>query len=208
MIRDVLRRVPLALLSVPLAGAGWFTAHSVAYRLAVPDSHDRAELLSATGHGYLELEPIFIACGLLLMSAGLFASVTQGIGDRPQGRLPVWLFTLMPALGFIVLEHLERMVGHHGFPYALALEPTFLIGLALQLPFAVAAVSFSYALHALAHALGRLLRHWTRPVGPLYAAAQPVPVARLMLEAALPLAPALMPGRGPRAPPAALSAGM
>jgi hypothetical protein len=208
MIREVQRRVPLALLSVPLAGAGWLTAHSVAYRLAVPDSHDRAELLSATGHGYLELEPIFIACGLLLMSAGLFASVSEGIRDRPQGRLSVWLFALTPVLGFVVLEHLERIVVHRGVPYALALEPTFLIGVALQLPFAVTALSFSHGLHALARALGRLLRHWTRPARPLYAAAQPLHVARLTLAAALPLPPALVPGRGPRAPPAAPSAGM
>jgi hypothetical protein len=202
MIHRVQRRIPLALLSVPLAGAGWLTAHSVAYRLAVPDSHDRAEVLSATGHGYLALEPVFIAVGLLLMCAGLFASVSEGIRGRPQGRLPAWLFALMPVLGFVVIEHLERMVEHPGIPYDLALEPTFLIGLALQLPFSVAALSFSGALHALAHALGHLLRQWARPVRPLHAAAQPPPVARLILEPARPRSPALVPGRGPRAPPA------
>jgi hypothetical protein len=202
MILDVLRRVPLALLSVPLAGAGWLTAHSLAYRLAVPDSHDRAELLSASGHGYLELEPLFIPCGAALMAAGLFASVTAGICDRPHALPSLRLFTLMPVLGFVVLEHLERMVEHGGVPYGLALESPFLVGLALQLPFAVAALSFSYALHGLAHALGGLLRRWARPVQSLHAAAPPLLVARLALEPARPLAPALVPGRGPRAPPA------
>src|SRR5215217_2197685 len=98
MILDVQRRIAMALLSVPLAGAGWLTAHSVAYELAEPDSHDRAKVLSATGHGYLEFEPLFIACGFVLMVAGLFASVTEGIRDRPHARPPSRLFALTPVL--------------------------------------------------------------------------------------------------------------
>jgi len=74
----------MALLSIPLAVAGWLTAHSVAYTLAAPDSHERGELLSETGHGYLEFEPLFVGCGLVLVVAGLFASVTEGIRDRPR----------------------------------------------------------------------------------------------------------------------------
>jgi hypothetical protein len=91
MIRACSRASPWALLSVPPAGAGWLTARSVAYGRAVPDSHDHAQLLSATSHGYFELEPIFIACALLLMCARLFASVSKGIRDCPQGRLPMRL---------------------------------------------------------------------------------------------------------------------
>jgi hypothetical protein len=65
-------------------------------------------------------------------------------------------------------------------------------------------LSFSYALHALAHALGNLLRNWAHPLRPLHAAAQ-LPVARHALEPARPLPPVLVPGRGPRAPPALLA---
>ena len=203
MILDVQRRIAMASLSVPLAGAGWLTAHSVAYELAEPDSHDRAKVLSATGHGYLEFEPLFIACGFVLMVAGLFASVTEGIRDRPHARPPSRLFALTPVLAFVVLEHVERLAEHGSFPYDLALEPTFLVGLVLQLPFAVAALSFSHALHALAHALGHLLRYWARPGRPFHATTPPLALAQPSPDAARPLPLALVPGSGPRALPAA-----
>ena len=195
-------RVSMALLSLPLAVAGWFTAHSVAYRLAAPDHHERAELLAATGHGYLELEPLFLAGGLVLVVAGLFASVTQGIHDRPDSRPSVRLFTLMPVLGFAVLEPVERLVAHGSVPAGVALETTFLVGLALQFPFAVAAFAFTHALHRLGHALGHLLRRWAGAARPLRAPALQLAVARLMREPARPLPLELAPGRGPRAPPA------
>jgi hypothetical protein len=203
MIPAMQRRVSMALLSVPLAAAGWLTAHSVAYKLAAPDSHDRAELLSATGHGYLEVESLFVACGLVLVVAGLFASVTEGIRDRPRSRVSVRLFTLVPVLGFAVLEHVERLVEHGAVPYGVALESTFLAGIALQLPFAIAAFSFTRALHALGHALGHLLRCLARPARPLRAAADPLAMTRRIPERARPLASGLAPGHGPRAPPAA-----
>jgi hypothetical protein len=198
-------RVPVALLSVPLAVAGWLTAHSVAYRVAEPDGHDRAEMLSDTGHGYLSLEPVFVACGLVLVVGGMFASVRQGVRERPHSRPSMLLFTLMPVLGFAVIEHCERMVQHGHVPYGVVLEPTFLAGLALQLPFAVAAFGFTYALHGLGHALGQLLLTWARPARPLRAVAQLRAVTRLVAEPARPLPSALAPGRGPRAPPAAVS---
>jgi hypothetical protein len=72
---------------VPLAGAGGLTAHSVADKLAEPHSHERAELLSATGHGYLELEPLFIACGLMLIVAGRGCGrLRRDAADARKGR--------------------------------------------------------------------------------------------------------------------------
>ena len=191
-------RVPMALLSLPLAVAGWMTAHSVAYMLAAPDSHHREALLSATGHGYLELEPIFVACGLVLVVAGLLASITEGIRDRPGSRPSVRLFTLMPLLGFAVIEHVERLVDHGAIPYGLVLESTFLAGLALQLPFAVAAFGLTHALHRLGHSLGLLLRCPARPGRSLLA---PPAITRVVLERARALRFEMTPGRGPRAPP-------
>ena len=199
-------RVPLALLSIPLAVAGWLTAHSVAYMLAAPDSHERRELLAETGHAYLELEPLFVACGLVLVVAGMFASVTDGIRDRPRSQPSMRLFSLMPVLGFVVLEHVERLVEHGAVPYGVALESTFLVGLALQLPLAVAAFGFTYALHGLSHSLGHVLRCLARPARSLLAPAQPLAVTRLVPERACALPSELMPGHGPRAPP--VSAGV
>jgi hypothetical protein len=201
MIMTMRSRVSMALLSMPLAVAGWLSAHCLAYRLAAPDAHDRTELLSATGHGYLHLEPLFVACGLALIVAGLLASVTEGIRDRRRSRPSLRLLMLMPVLGFAVLEHVERLAAHDAAPYGAALEPTFLIGLALQLPFAVAAFGFVYALHGLAHSLGRALRFWMRPARSLLALVETPVATHLTPNWARPLASALTPGQGPRAPP-------
>ena len=194
-------RVAMALLAVPFAGAGWLTAHSLAYMVAAPDNHHRSALLAETGHGYLELEPLFIACGLVLVAAGLLASVTAGVRDRQSSRPSVRLFTLMPVLGFAVIEHVERLVEHGAVPSDLVLEPTFLVGLALQLPFAIAAFGFTYALHGLGRSLGHLLRHLARPARSLLAPATPPAITRLVLERARALPSELIPGTGPRAPP-------
>lgn len=194
-------RVPVGLLSMPLAVTGWLSAHCVSYRLAAPDAHDRVELLSATGHRYLHLEPVFVACGLVLIVAGLLASVTEGIRDRRRSQPSLRLLMLMPVLGFAVLEHVERLAAHGAVPYGAALEPTFLIGLALQLPFAAAAFGFVCALHALGHSLGRALRCWMRPVRSLLALVKTPVATHFTPDWARPLASALTPGQGPRAPP-------
>jgi hypothetical protein len=192
----------MSLLSVPLAGAGWLAAHSGAYLLAAPDGHERAELLSATGHGYLAHAPLFCACGAALVVAGLLACVTDGVRGHARVRQPLRLFVLMPVLGFATVEHLERLVAHDAFPYDAVLEPTFLIGLALQLPFAFVAFGFAHVLHGLGHVLGRLMRGWAKPACRLRVAQHALVVTRLIPEPARPLPLGLARGHAPRAPPA------
>jgi hypothetical protein len=153
------------MLSLPLAAAGWFGAHSVAYVLVVPDAHHRAELLSDSGHGYLGATPLILSCAVTLVVAGLALAILDGLRGGPRARVPVWPVALLPPLGFAVQEHLERLIELNAFPFGAVLEPTFLVGMALQLPFALAAATLARAVLALGYLIGRALaaRRSARP---------------------------------------------
>jgi hypothetical protein len=195
------RRVLMSLLSVPFAAAGWLAAHSAAYLLAAPDAHDRAELLSATGHGYLKFAPLFAACGLVLLIAGLLACVAEGVRARAESQPPLSLFVVTPPVAFVLLEHVERLAVHGAVPYDAVLEETFLVGLALQLPFAAAALGLLRGLHRLGHALGRVLRWSLGVLRPLRLAPRASGVVRVVVEPDRPRWTALALGHGQRAPP-------
>ncbi len=105
-----------------LAGAGVLVGHDLAYRLA-----------GAGGgglHGYLAHAP------QVLVALSLPAALVAVSGGRTRAPRP-WAFALLGAGGFAAMEHLERL-GHGGVPWLLT-TPLFLLGLALQLPFALAA---------------------------------------------------------------------
>jgi hypothetical protein len=199
-------RIAMALLSMPLALAGWLTAHSLAYTLAAPHDVEREELLADTGHGYLEFEPELLAGALVLVVVGLLASVAEGVSERPQSRPAARILTLMPVLGFVVIEPLERLLHDGAVPYGFVFESTFLVGLALQLPFAVAALGFTRALHGLGRSLGHLLWCLARPARLLAAPAEPPAAVRFVTERARALPSELLPGHGPRAPPVSVPA--
>jgi hypothetical protein len=80
---------------------------------------------------------------------------------------------LVPPLGFALQEHLERLIELNAFPYGAALEPTFLVGMALQAPFALGAVLLARAVLAVGHLVGRGVaalrspRARTRPAAPV-----------------------------------------
>jgi hypothetical protein len=150
---------------LPLAAVGWLAAHSVAYVLVVPDQDHRAQLLSDSGHGYFGLAPLIVACAITLVVAGLALAIHDGLRGGSRPRVPVWPVALVPPLGFAVQEHLERLIELNAFPFGAVLEPTFLVGLALQLPFALAAVMLARVVVALGRRIGRALaeRRSARP---------------------------------------------
>jgi hypothetical protein len=76
---------------------------------------------------------------------------------------------LVPLIGFSLQEHLERALTGGSVPVAAILEPTFLVGLALQLPFALAALAVARALVRTAERIGVTLAE-----APPAARAQPV----------------------------------
>lgn len=187
--------------SLPLAAVGWLAAHSVAYLIVAPDQDQRSQLLSHSGHDYLGLAPVIVACAVTLVVAGLALAIHDGLRGGPRARISVWPVALVPPLGFVVQEHLERLIELNAFPFGAVLEPTFLVGLALQVPFALAAVMLARVVLALGHRIGRTFaaRRSARPRAhprswrlPVWLGPRPVgPVAA---------------GHGERAPPDARSA--
>jgi hypothetical protein len=185
-------------LSLPLAAIGWLAGHSLAYSLVVPHDEHREELLAETGHAYLAGMPHIVSCALSLILAGLVLAVYEGVRGNARARLPVWPVALLPPLGFAVQEHLERIIELNAFPTGAVLEPTFLVGIALQLPLGAAALLVANAVLAFGHALGRravavraLRLQLLQPLPPLPARPQPV----------LAPVPVLAGCHGSRAPP-------
>jgi hypothetical protein len=127
--------------------------------------------------------------------------VTAGVRDRPESRLGVRLFAVAPLLAFALLEHVERLVAHGEVPYGTALEAPFLVGLALQLPFAVTALCLLRGLHRLGHALGRALRRSLGLSRPLRLDPLAFGLVHVALEPDRPRTSVLALGYGQRAPP-------
>jgi hypothetical protein len=138
---------PLAalLVSVPVAVAGWTSAHSAAYRFLDAEADHL--------HGYLRYAPPAVAALAAMLAVGLALAAAE----RRRGRLPAWPFALLAPVGFVVQEHAERTVSAGEVPFATAVEPTFLVGLVLQLPFALAAFLVARGLLTAAVAIGRVL---------------------------------------------------
>ena len=181
------------LLSLGLAAAGALAAHVLAYRVVEPHGERREHLLEETGHGYLDPALVGSLCAALVV-VGFAGRVLASAGrtDRP----PLWLFALAPPLGFALQEHVERAL-HHDAILLAALEPTFVAGLLLQLPFALAALLAARALFAAADAVARHLGSPPRP--------RLAPDASLALPGTvwIPTSPTLIGARGQRAPPVA-----
>ena len=181
-----------------LMAVGGFLAHSLAYRLVVPTGVPPPRM-HETAHAHPAHWRASLAIRATLAVVAVAASVARRtIGDRTL-RPPLLVFALLPPLGFVVQEHLERLLHTGAFPEAAALEPTFLIGLLLQLPFALAAYLAARALLAAAAALVRTLGAQQRP-----RLAALAPWRQPASEAARPRISALALGGGQRAPPALL----
>ena len=144
------------LLTVSLALAGSQGAHLLTYRLVTPNADQRAHLLADTGHAYMGYLPLGLA---LCTAVVLFALIGQARQTRPgQGAgLAAWQFALIAPLVFCCQEHFERLLHDGTFPWDAALQRTFLLGLALQLPFALAAYLAARLLLRAAHAIALLL---------------------------------------------------
>jgi hypothetical protein len=184
------------LLSLALMAVGGLLAHLLAYRFVAPHPHARGRMMESTGHAYLDHLPFCLAvCGAVMGFALLACIVGRLRGGRPL-HAPIWLFALVPLVGFTVQEHLERLLHSGTLPYLAVLEPTFAVGMLLQLPFALAAFLAARALLALAVALIETLG--AGPRARLLSLDVPtVPVA----ERARPRSSVLALGYGQRAPP-------
>ena len=174
------------LLSLPLAAAGWLTAHCVAYSLVAPHDH----------HGGLIAAPILVASAITVLLA---VAVYDGLRRAAPARISAWPVALLPPLGFSVQEHLERTIEVNELPLGTVLEPVFLVGLALQVPVAVVALMLARGVLAAGYALGQALGAAWAPRPRRYATAPPVlaPLAPELVRLSV-----LATGHGGRAPPA------
>ena len=119
------RRLLAWILVTPVAAAGVLAAHALAYRIT--------GTRPGPTHEYLAHVPQVV---VVLASIALVGLALQ---ERSLSRLSArWVAPLAP-LGFACQEHLERLVHEGRVPWLLT-SPTFLLGLALQLPVALACV--------------------------------------------------------------------
>lgn len=192
------------LVALPVATASWLNAHCLAFVLVPPAGGDGMHHHAEGGHAYFGSTPVLIAALLTVLAAGLVLCVGEGLRGRTGGLgPPALLFGLLPPLGFVVQEHFEHLVRSGSLSATLIAEPTFLAGLALQLPFAVAALLLCRGLYALGYGLGRFLARRLAVVTPLQSRA--LSVHRCPAPVML-IAPSVLAlGHGSRAPPTPVS---
>lgn len=184
------------LLTLPLALLGSQVAHKLVYLGVEPNHGEREHLLESTGHGYLEYAPIGAALVVALCAAAVTLQFCQALRGGGGVRLRAAPFALVPVATFASQEYFERLVHYGQFPLAAAFEPTFLLGIALQLPFALLAyVAARLLLHA-ARVLARSLGDLRPSVAPRGVASERAP-----LPVALPRPSALARGYAGRGPP-------
>ena len=190
-------RQRLAWLSTaPLMFAGLIAGHQLAYRLVYSDAHARADALARGGHAYFGYLPLALSVSLGLLLGGL--ALQAAAGFRGEARRPIAspLIVLLPPVAFVVQELAERIVHTGQVPWTVVAQPAFLLGLAFQLPFALAALLIAWALDSAARAVGRALSTRELPEFPIFV---PAPVR----VAAVPRTAGLARGYGERAPPLA-----
>ena len=124
-------------LTLPFVLLGTQAAHALAYELVYPQADIR--VLLATGHGYLAYLPLALALAGAVALAALCVAAVDAARGRPARKLPAWAFALLPPAMFAAQEVLELSLRTGTFGWRALLAPTFLPGLALQLPIALAA---------------------------------------------------------------------
>jgi hypothetical protein len=141
-----------------VATASWLNAHCLAFVLMPPTGGDHMHHHAEGGHAYFGSMPVLVAALVTVLAAGLVLCVGEGLRGRTRGLgPPALLFALLPPLGFVVQEHVEELVRSGSLSSHLITEPTFLTGLALQLPFAVVALLLCRGLYGLGYGVGRFL---------------------------------------------------
>lgn len=152
-----MRRRLAWLAALPAMLAGTEAAHALAYRLVFPQADIRVHVLALTGHGYLAWLPLVLGATGAAAVLGLASAVGDAARGRPVRALPAWCFGLLPPCAFALQELLELSLHTGTFAWHAFAEPTFLPGLALQLPFALLAYVCARLLLRAAVRLGRAL---------------------------------------------------
>lgn len=161
----------LAPVLLALSGLGWAAAHAFAHQAVMPPPTDGETAM----HGYLSYLPTsFALCFALALP--LAAGALAGRRWNGGSARSLWLFGLVPVLGFVGHSFAEPLFGGSGnTPFELA--PIVVVGLLIQIPFALVAVGLARRVLWLAEGLARVLagrrahgaprpsRHELPPVG-------------------------------------------
>jgi hypothetical protein len=180
--------------TAPLMLAGLLAGHAVGYRLAFSDPHARADALGHSGHSYFAYLPFALAISFGVLLAGLILHAISAFRGKPRRPAASPVIVLMTPVAFVAQEVTERLVHTGQIPWTVVVQPAFLIGLALQLPFALAALLLAWALDFAARAVGYALA--SRP-SLTFEVEVPIPV----LVTARPRVAGLARGYAERAPP-------
>jgi hypothetical protein len=154
----VRRRRLLVPLLLALSGFGWAAAHAIAHRVINPE-----EIVQGTPgmHGYLSYLPVSLALCLAL-ALPLAAGVICGLRWRAASLRSLWLFAVVPVLGYMGHALLEPLIAGSATlsgtsATAVHLTPVALVGLLVQIPFALVAVALGRHILTLAESLARWL---------------------------------------------------
>ena len=152
-------------IAVPLAVVGTLAGHSVGYRVAVPDAHERAHVLASSGHGYLAYAPLLIALCVALVAVGVVAMVLAAVrgSDTSGGTRQIKLVAAFAPVAFALQEVLERYAHDGRLHWELVVSAPFVFGLATQVPFALLAAAIAFALATAAHRVAEAIRTGRRP---------------------------------------------
>ena len=134
---------PVWLLTLPILLLGETAGHSILARLLDPGE---------PRHRLLDLATVAATLAALSLAALAWRTATS-VRSRHQ-PLPSWRLAVVPAVAFLVQEHLESFVsdGHAG--WLTAADPTVLTGLGLQLAVGAAALWLARSLLRAADQLG------------------------------------------------------
>lgn len=152
-----MRKHAVWLVTLPVALVGIEAAHALANAaFGAPGS----EVLASEGSG-AGLIPLLAALALAAVLAGLAGRVADLWWAPRSSRAIALPFVLLPPLGFVVLE-LGEALARSPIEWEELLEPTFLVGLALQLPVALVGYLLARALLRLTDEVRQLVRRARR----------------------------------------------
>ncbi len=150
-----------------LSGLGWAGAHAVAHRAVMSD-----DAMAPTGvAAYLSYLPTSL---VLCLALALPLAAGAAVGGRWRGTSirSFWLFGLVPIFGFVGHSAEPLLLGDGSVAQLGGIVPVALVGLLIQIPFALVAVGLARRILWLAEGLARAL------AGPYTASSVPEPEAR------------------------------
>jgi hypothetical protein len=136
-----------------LSGLGWAGAHTVAHRAVM----DEGAMAKQTGaEAYLSYLPTSL---VLCLALALPLAAGAAVGRRWRGTSirSLWLFGLVPIFGFLGHSAEPLLAGDGALSHLAGLIPVALVGLLIQIPFALVAVGLARRILWLAEVLVRAL---------------------------------------------------